>query len=171
MKKLTMLACLVACAAILASGCGSAQVKAEFQKYKKVHVGWLDLGEQNWAKYGYPKKDEWVQEIKSQNINGLQKYVRDYYKGWTVTGAATKTAAAPRDAETVLVRFNNAALNGSTYTVKCGIEYVDSVSGRVIKRAAVETEAFSYSPWWGFSARVYNTMNALAAEVLINMQK
>jgi len=171
MKKLTVLACLVACAAILASGCGSAQVKAEFQKYKKINVGWIDLGEQNWARYGYPKKAEWVQEIKNQNVNGLQKYMRDYYTGWTVTGASSKYAAAPRAAETVLVRFNNASLSGTTYTVKCGIEYVDALSGKVIKRATVETEQISYSPWWGFSVRVSNTMRSLAAQVLINMQK
>jgi hypothetical protein len=170
MKKLTMLAGLVACAAILVAGCGSTQVRAEYQKYKKLHVGWLDLGEQNWKKYGYPKQAEWAQEIKAQNGN-LQKFVKGYFKGWTVTGVATKGAAAPRDAETLLVKFSNASLSESNYTVKCGIEYVDAASGKVVKRATVVTHEFSYSPWWGFGARVYNSMNALAGEVLVNLQK
>lgn len=170
MKRLTLVVSLMAFAALLASGCGSTQVKAEYQKYKKLHVGWLDLGEQNWKKYGYPKQSEWIEEIKVQNAN-LQKSVAGYFKGWTVTGASSKKAAAPRDAETLLVKFSNASLNESTYTVKCGIDYVDAAGGKVVKRAAVVTHEFSYSPWWGFSARVYNTMNALAGDVLVNLQK
>ena len=56
MKRFTMVIGIVACAALLVSGCGSVSVKAEYQKYKKAYIGWLDLGEQNWKKYGYPKQ-------------------------------------------------------------------------------------------------------------------
>jgi hypothetical protein len=170
MKKLAMMTGLIVCAAVVVSGCGSVKVKGEFLNYKKAYVGWLDLGEQNWKKYGYPQKDEWVQEIKAQN-GGLQKYVAGYLKGWTVTGAASKNAAAPREAGLLLVRFSNAVLNESNFSVKCGIEYVDAASGKVVKRAAVETAVYSYAPWWAFGAKVANTMQTLALEVLANMQK
>ena len=170
MKRIAMMISLIACAALLVSGCGSAKVKGEFLNYKKAYVAWLDLGEQNWKKFGYPQKDEWVKEIKTQN-GYLQGYVGGYLKGWKVTGAANKNAAAPREAGLVLIRFNNAVLNDTNYTVRCGIEYLDAASGKVIKRAAIDTPPYSFAPWWSFSSKVSYSMQTLALEVLNNMQK
>ena len=59
---------------MLAGGCAPVRVTQQYQKFNRIYVGWMDLGEKNYAAYGYGTKSEWEQEIKTQNIDSLQAY-------------------------------------------------------------------------------------------------
>ncbi len=175
MKKLKTFAGVILGAWIIFSNCACVSVTPVFRKYKTIHVGWLDLGEDNYAFLGYLTKDEWRKEIKAQNIECLQYYLRRYMSGWKVTGAASKDAAYPQDPETILIKFSYVQLN--SMILRCRIEFYDSVSGNLLKQAIDEPMMVSFQPYSGrwvnmsLGGRLMNAMYSLAYDIKYYMQK
>ena len=169
MRKLGIVAIMAIIISMAALGCRSVAVTKEFQNYKAIYVSWLDLGEQNYMAYGYPTRGEWINEIKEQNINGLQKYTRDYMKGWEVTGAASKNAVPPKNPQLVVVKFSNVAFNQALFSIRCGMEFHDGASGKLIKHVVVDSSTIAYSPWGyadrSFRGRLMNAMYNLAYNI------
>jgi hypothetical protein len=170
MKRLSIVVILAVSISMAALGCRSVAVTKEFQNYKSIYISWLDLGEKNYAAYGYPTKGEWANELREQNVNGLQKYTRDYMKGWDVTGANSPKAAAPqKNPQLVVVKFTNVMFNQALFSIRCGMDFYDGATGKLLKHATVDSSTISYSPWGyanrSFSGRLSNAMYNLAYNI------
>lgn len=174
MKRFGNLAIIIGLCLMMA-GCAGVSVKPEFQKYKALYVSWLDLGELNYASFGYGSRDEWLKEIKVQNIEGLQKYTASYMRGWTVTGADSKNAPAPRTPDTLIVKFSNVMFNPTSFSIRCSMDFYDSMTGKLVKHVLAEPQTISYAPFGGwsnmsFGGRLMNGMYNLAYEIKYYMQ-
>jgi hypothetical protein len=171
MKKQRTLLVVIACITILAMGCARATVKKDYEKYKSIYVGWLDMQNWNYGAWGFVNRAVWLEEVKNLNVNYLQKYTGDYMKGWKVTGAASPGAAAPRDAETIVVRFTNATFNTTTSSVKCVMSFYNGASGRLLKQSVVESAPVVSHSAWGWASRsftggrLHDAMYNLAYEI------
>ena len=171
MKKQGLLVVVIVCISIMFQGCSRASVKKEFEKYKSVYVGWLDMQNWNFGAWGYMNKAIWMEEVKNLNVNYLQKYTGDYMKGWKVTGAASPAAAASRNPETIVVRLTNATFSSSTSSIKCVMSFYDGANGRLLKKTVVESAAIvSHSRWgWAHQAitggHIRDAMYNLAYEI------
>ncbi|MBA4393973.1 MAG: hypothetical protein C0407_10510 [Desulfobacca sp.] len=155
---------------ILSWGYADAKDKEEFKKYKVVYIGWLDLGEDNFATYGYATKEEWAADIKGQNVNGLQKYAKDYLKSWEVKGAAAKNEVLPKDPAILVVKFINAAFSLHSNTLRTGLQFCDGATGDVLKQVTVEPLMVNFNPFssWSnmsFTGRVSQAMYNLAYDI------
>lgn len=64
--------------------------KVNLQKYNHIHLGWLDLRGNDWKKYQYEKKENWVAVINQVNLNGIGVYLKKRLSGKKVTGASSK---------------------------------------------------------------------------------
>jgi hypothetical protein len=174
MKKRNMLIILCLGIFVVVSGCARVAVKNEYQKYTTLYVGWLDLTGQEHGRYGYLNKPDWAREVAHLNIDGLQKYTRDYMKGWDVIGAASQNAAAPRKPEIMVVRLTNPVLNHVTLSLHCGMDFIDGATGKVVKHRVVDTApmaAAHHPSRWGYvhpgvsGGRLMDIMYNLAYEI------
>ena len=155
---------------IFAGGCGLFRSSEPMKKYNSVYVGWIDLGEDNFAAYGYGSKDAWKEEIKSQNIDSLQAYTRQYLHKWTVTGADSKNAVTPGDPNMIVVKFSNVVLSPGTDKLKCTMSFYDGASGKLIKSVDEEPSSVSNNPNSGyatasFSGKLSNEMYNMANDI------
>jgi hypothetical protein len=72
---------------IFIAGCKGYEIKNEtipasaLNTYKKIHVDWLDLKEENWTVYNYASPQEWKREINDQNVKGFFEYVKNSLRG------------------------------------------------------------------------------------------
>ncbi len=170
-RKLFVIVLMAICLGMLSWGYAGAAGTEDFQKFKTVYISWLDLGENNFASYGYPVKEEWATEIKEQNINGLQKYARDYIKNWEVRGAAAKNEAPPKDPAVLVVKFINLApFDSHAFSLRCSLQFIDSATGKVLKQVDVEALMRKFGPFSGwanmkFGARLSQGMSNLAYNI------
>ncbi len=133
----------------MTAGCGPVRVSEQYQKFNKIYVGWLDLGEQHWMKFGYGTKGEWLDEIKTQNIDSLQSYTRSYMKGWNVIGAASRYARIPWAPHTLVIVFSKVSLIGNQ--LQCEMSFYDGGTKKLLYRRLEEPSPISYNPYGGFS--------------------
>ena len=85
----------------LLTGCFSAEVikeqavKADFSKYKTIHVGWIDYPVSHYRLFLYNSPGEWQHQINHLNINYMMNYFRKKISGKKFIGP-TNTKAIPR---------------------------------------------------------------------------
>ncbi len=161
---------------MLAAGCGPVRVTKQYQKFNRIYVGWMDLGENNYAAYGYGTKREWEQEIKSQNIDSLQEYTREYMKRWNVIGANSKTAVITRDPNTLLIKFTHVVLTPGTGQLTCTMSFYDGGTGKLLKTVHEAPSSVDYNPWggysnWSFSGKLSNSLSGVAYDIKYYLTK
>ena len=161
---------------MLAAGCGPVRVTKQYQKFNRIYVGWMDLGENKYAAYGYGTKREWEQEIKSQNIDSLQEYTREYMKRWNVIGANSKTAVITRDPNTLLIKFTHVVLTPGTGQLTCTMSFYDGGTGKLLKTVHEAPSSVDYNPWggysnWSFSGKLSNSLSGVAYDIKYYLTK
>ncbi len=152
------------------AGCAPIRVSSQYQKFNRIYVGWMDLGVNNWKSFGYATRQEWEQEIQSQNVNSLQEYTREYMKRWNVIGADSRTSVIPRDPNTLVIKFTNVRLAPTTAQLVCTMSFYDGGTGRLLKTIHEEPSSVDYNPWggysnWSFSGRLSNSMYGVAYDI------
>ncbi len=103
-------------------------------QYNKIWIGWLDLGEQNYEKLGYPTQIAWKNEIKEQNII-LQQHLQNRLKGFIVKGATTITDEPPKDPSTIVINFRNTSFDVKTSidaTISTDADFIDASSNNIL---------------------------------------
>lgn len=154
----------------MGTGCGPIRVAQQYQKYDRIYVGWMDLGVNNWKAFGYASRQEWEQEIQSQNVNSLQEYTREYMKRWNVIGADSRTSVITRDPNTLVIKFTHVVLTPGTAQLTCTMSFYDGGTGRLLKTFHEEPSSVDYNPWggysnWSFSGRLSNSMYGVAYDI------
>ena len=152
------------------TGCAPVRVTAQYQKYNRIYVGWIDLGEKNYAAYGYGTKGEWEQEIKTQNIDSLQAYTRSYMKRWNVIGADSRTSVITRDPNTLVIKFTHVVLTPGTAQLTCTMSFYDGGTGKLLKTVHEAPSSVDYNPWggysnWSFTGKLSNSMYGVAYDI------
>ena len=74
--------------------------------YNKIYIGWLDLGKNNWEKYGYSNQKEWLAAIKNLNHNSLPYYLRKNMPNKEIVVPRIENEAIPKDME-LLIKYSN----------------------------------------------------------------
>ncbi|MBP7738607.1 MAG: hypothetical protein KA369_21710 [Spirochaetes bacterium] len=102
MRKFNIFGILILSCIMLMCASGSS-IRSEqpsspnLKNYKKIYIGWLDLGEGNWKKYGFRSQGEWSKAIRDLNVNALQEYCRSDLSRRTVSGSRGADAPAKTD--------------------------------------------------------------------------
>jgi hypothetical protein len=142
-EKSRMKKVLLASLFILAIGCYSAEVKkeqefkADWSRYKVIHVGWIDYPAGNCRKFLYNNTAEWQREINHLNYEYLMSYFKKQMSNKKFIGP-TKTKAIPRGGD-VFIKFDflsyenkfNYGFTGVDY-LNIRVEMFDSRKGRKI---------------------------------------
>lgn len=131
-----------------------------------LFVGWLDLKPDDYRKYGYPTKEEWVKDINDLNA-GLQKYMKDYLTSFVVIGAGSAKERISGNA--YAISFSNIVIDPQT-SIVTDVEIKDATTGKTIKKFAGYGTSFhmSYS-MYTFAGRLNNSCYALAYEIYMQM--
>jgi len=139
-------------------------------QYKSIWVGWLDLGEQNYMDLNYGSREEWINEIKRQNIN-LQSHIRRYMTGFTVKGANAKTDDPPRDSGTIVITFKSTVFDTQTtgMLISTGADFIDAASRKVLM--SLEQKQLGSSlflntfPNYSLQSRLNNAMSHMSYDI------
>ncbi len=152
---------------VVSGGCGPIVVTEEYQHFETIYVGWLDLGENKFSEYGYKKKDEWVKEVETLNIDYLQYYTRGYMRGWHVIGAPSPSASIPwGDPNTLVITFTN--VKGSWGELQCEMSFYNGKTRKVMKRVHEDPPFLSFGQGWSnmsLSGRLSNAMYSMAYDI------
>lgn len=105
--------------------------------YNEIYLGWIPLDENDWIRYGYPNKQEWLDLIKELNTEALPKYLQEFMPDKKIMGAKESKNTIPTKGE-LFIKFNS--FNSPVkYQEQCTIdvEFVDIKSGKTIYTANV----------------------------------
>ncbi len=166
--RYVVLGMAVVMAMMLAGGCAPVRVTEQYQKFNRIYVGWMHLGENNWKRYGYGTRGEWIDDIRSENIDSLQSYTRGYMKGWNVIGADSRTSPIPWDPNTLVILFSDVSLNGNQ--LRCKMSFYDGGTRRLLYHRYEQPSPISYNPYGGwsnasFTGQLSNSMYGIAYDI------
>jgi hypothetical protein len=78
-----------------------------FKNYDSIFVGWIDLDESRWKKYGYESLKDWQEVIKNANAISMPQYFKEYMPNKKITMATSKNDIDPRGSD-LYIKFSNA---------------------------------------------------------------
>lgn len=155
---------LLSCAILWS--CSSRSVRQEFSGSRDLFVGWLDLHPEDFRKFGYPTKEEWVHDISDLNVS-LKEFVAKYLKDFNVSGASSINERPP--ASGYVIQFSNVAIDPQT-SIVADISIKDGTSGKVIKKFTSYGTSFNISySMYAFIGRLNNACYALAYDIYVQM--
>ena len=84
MRKILVFCAVAILCCILSLSCARSRAYVEsespeaslFGKYRKVHVDWLDLKEEDWKVHRYESIQEWRKVIYEMNVDAFHKYLK-----------------------------------------------------------------------------------------------
>jgi hypothetical protein len=184
---------LVAVALLLSVGCSSyystvrqSPIAGNLKAYPKMAVGWLDLGEQKYAAYGYTEQDkgEWFTIVSDANLKSMPQYLKDDISNKPIVVARSKTEPLPSDGLVIIfsdVNYNQktssaaqvmfGAMAGSD-TMDVTVHFIDGPSGRELysESISVTSKAGAGYGSMGFGGRVNNAVYNLARYISEKVQ-
>jgi hypothetical protein len=138
----------------------------QIPKSGTLYAGWLDLREDDYAKYGYATKDAWTTEIKRHNLTGIQAYLKEWAPGKTVQGAQSKNDPPPTQGDIFLKFTLNRLEDGSTAEMHVDVEFIEIASQKLLYKGSwVVTSAGKFPRNWkgsSFDGRLDNIVYNLA---------
>jgi hypothetical protein len=93
--------------------------------YSRIHVGWLDLDETNWKKFGYASKDIWNQVIKENYDNGLKPYLQELLPNKKLSFHKSKTDALPTGGD-LYITFSDTVVQNKWKAGVGGFDYINT---------------------------------------------
>ncbi len=118
--------------------------KPELQKYHYIHLGWLPINEDDWQKYEYGSKKEWIEVIRNLNVYGLQKSAITYLTKRNITGAlSADDKAIPPQAE-LFIRFNSIKIENRATTGIIEVDFIDVKNNAIVYKATAEIDTKAY---------------------------
>lgn len=153
---------------IFLSGCTYYKIKSkskptvDLNKYEKIYLGYLDLGEDRWATYGYATEKEWLDIIRRVNKSALPSYFREVFEEKTIVMAKKPGEAPPKDC--LIINFQNANFLYSDDQLFVTIDFIDGATSRNLATYSAYIKAWRGGGWvvWSFESRVVNSIRNLA---------
>jgi hypothetical protein len=174
MKKFFTITLMLASALFILSGCASrysinkqAPEKFMQQPYKSIHVGWLDLGMDDWEKMGYESKEVWGQVIATNYYEGLKPYMEELLTDKKLSFNKSMTDTSNNGSDLV-ISFTNTnvdkiwnAMTGGFDRINTTIHFTDTKTNKEIYTADITTSSLGMGPQgWTFEGRLgFSTYN------------
>ncbi len=130
----------------------------DLSKMNHIFVGWVDLGPEDWALYGYENKTEWADIIDSLNSS----FSRNLVPGRTIAGAKNKgdENATGND---LYVKFSDVRVDYNNYHLILSIHFIDPKTNSEIATIPVR-------PYYGNDWGLKNYLKAALDEVGTKVQ-
>jgi len=121
-------------------------------KYNHIHVGWLDLDENEWQILGYETKERWRMVISENYKDGLQVYLKNLLPEKKFNFDALKSSATPGESE-LSITFTDSkvekrsffSFDGHDY-IQTTIHFADVKEGKEIYKASVKASSRGLGP-------------------------
>jgi hypothetical protein len=130
----------------------------DMSKMDHIFVGWVDLGADDWALWGYPNKADWADIIGSLNSS----FSRNLVPGRTVTSAKDNgdENAAGND---LYIKFSDVRVDYNNYHLILSIHFIDPKTNSEIAVIPVR-------PYYGNDWGLKNYLKAALDEVGTKVQ-
>lgn len=179
MKKRLIISFALVAVFIFVMGCKHYDILKEtnpnrdLKDYKKIHIGWIDLGEDRWSMYGYKSKAEWTSIIAKVNISNFPSHVKSYLSDKSLFFSKRKAEKAPAACDLIVkftdvnyVQKTNAAAKimfgsfAGSDTLKMTILFIDAKTKKILDQAniSIDSEARTGYSSISFEGRINNTV-------------
>jgi hypothetical protein len=130
----------------------------DMSKMNHIFVGWVDLGADDWALWGYSNKTDWTDIIGSLNSS----FSRNLVAGRTITSAKDKgdENAAGND---LYIKFSDVRVDYNNYHLILSIHFIDPKTNSEIATIPVR-------PYYGSAWGLKNYLKAALDEVGTKVQ-
>ena len=125
----------------------------DMSNMNRIFVGWVDLGADDWALYGYENKEEWADIIGSLNSS----FSRNLVPGRTITGAKIKDDENASDND-LYIKFSDVRVDYNNYHLILSIHFIDPKTNSEIAMIPVR-------PYYGNDWGLKNYLKAALDEV------
>jgi len=136
----------------------SKESTVDMSKMNHVFVGWVDLGADDWALWGYENKADWTDVIGSLNSS----FSRNLVPGRTITAAKDKgdENATGND---LYIKFSDVRVDYNNYHLILSIHFIDPTTNAEIATIPVR-------PYYGNDWGLKNYLKAALDEVGTKVQ-
>jgi len=130
-------------------------------KMNLIFIGWVDLGADDWALWGYGNKTEWTDIIGSLNSS----FSRNLVPGRTITSAKDKgdENAAGND---LYVKFSDVRVDYNNYHLILSIHFIDPKTNAEI--ASIPVRPY-YGNDWGFKNYLKAALDEVGTKVQVEV--
>jgi hypothetical protein len=130
----------------------------DMSNMNRIFVGWVDLGADDRALYGYENKTDWTDIIGSLNSS----FSRNLVPGRTVTGAKNKEDVNASDND-LYIKFSDVRVDYNNYHLILSIHFIDQKTNSEIAMIPVR-------PYYGNDWGLRNYLKAALDEVGTKVQ-
>lgn len=136
----------------------SKESTVDMSKMNRIFVGWVDLGADDWALWGYQNKSDWTDIIGSLNSS----FSRNLVPGRTITSAKDKgdENASGND---LYIKFSDVRVDYNNYHLILSIHFIDPTTNAEIATIPVR-------PYYGNDWGLRNYLKAALDEVGTKLQ-
>ena len=156
--------------------------KPSLNKFTKIYVGWMDLREKDWKRFGYESKKHWKEVIKEMNIKVLRKYLKEFLPDKKFRFARPKSKRFPnRRMGQLYIKFKSCKIDDNYSVIYGGDDYLNvkiefyNITKNTKKRrkkrkikkikifsASISASSYATLPQDLFEYRLYNEVYNLA---------
>jgi len=139
----------------------SKESTVDMSKMNRIFVGWVDLGADDWALWGYQSKTEWTDIIGSLNSS----FSRNLVSGRTITSAKDKgdENAASND---LYIKFSDVRVDYNNYHLILSIHFIDPTTNAEI--ATIPVRPY-YGNDWGFKNYLKAALDEVGTKVQVEV--
>jgi hypothetical protein len=133
-----------------------------FEKYKTIYVGWIDLGKNEWHKFGYVNQNDWISAINSLNRDSFSYYFRQFEPKRNIIAPNNENEKIPDNAE-LIIKFTDSKYyqfgntDGKTIYMAEGLKAKEDIIETTIHFIDKET-----------NKELYNVMITVEATISLN---
>jgi len=130
----------------------------DMSKMNHIFVGWVDLGADDWALWGYGNKTDWTDVIGSLNSS----FSRNLVPGRTITSAKDRGDKNATGNE-LYIKFSDVRVDYNNYHLILSIHFIDPTTN-------AEIAAIPVRPYYGNDWGLKNYLKAALDEVGTKVQ-
>ena len=133
----------------------------DMSNMNRIFVGWVDLGADDWALYGYENKTDWADIIGSLNSS----FSRNLVPGRTIVSAKDKgdENAAGND---LYIKFSDVRVDYNNYHLILSMHFIDPKTNSEI--AAIPVRPY-YGNDWGLKNYLKAALNEVGTKVQVEV--
>jgi len=130
----------------------------DMSKMNHIFVGWVDLGAEDWALYGYENKTDWADIIGSLNSS----FSRNLVPGRTIVCAKDK-GDENAEGNDLYIKFSDVRVDYNNYHLILSIHFIDP-------KTSSEIAVIPVRPYYGNDWGLKNYLKAALDEVGTKVQ-